>query len=58
MAMERCHEWGDRITLGVVYKDDQPAYEDSEPVFKRGPLTQQPLRCDKKVFQTLIDENL
>jgi 2-oxoglutarate ferredoxin oxidoreductase subunit beta len=58
VAMERCQEWGDRIPLGVFYKDEQPTYEDSEVVFKKGPLTQQPLRCDKAVFQTLIDENM
>jgi 2-oxoglutarate ferredoxin oxidoreductase subunit beta len=58
VAMERCQEWGDRIPIGVVYKSEQPTYEDSEPVFKKGPLTQQPLRCDKAVFQSLIDENL
>jgi 2-oxoglutarate ferredoxin oxidoreductase subunit beta len=57
-AMERCQEWGDRIPIGLLYKDDQPTYEDSEAVFKKGPLTQQPVRCDKAVFQTLIDENL
>jgi len=57
-AMERCQEWGDRIPLGLVYRDEQPTYEDSEAVFKKGPLTQQPVRCDQAVFQTLIDENL
>jgi 2-oxoglutarate ferredoxin oxidoreductase subunit beta len=57
-ALERCQEWGDRIPIGLLYKDEQPTYEDSEVVFKKGPLTQQPLRCDKAVFQTLIDENL
>jgi len=56
--MERCQEWGDRIPLGLVYRDEQPTYEDSEAVFKKGPLTQQPVRCDQAVFQTLIDENL
>ena len=57
-AMERSAEWGDRIPIGLLYKDDQPTYEDSERVFQKGPLTQQPLRADKAVFQSLIDENL
>ena len=56
--MTRAAEWGDRIPLGLLYKDEQPTYEDSEAVFKKGPLTQQPLRCDKAVFKTLIDENM
>jgi 2-oxoglutarate ferredoxin oxidoreductase subunit beta len=57
-AMDRSHEWGDRIPLGLLYKSDQPSYEDSERVFKKGPLAQQSLRVDKAVFQSLIDENL
>jgi len=58
MAMERAQEWGDRIPLGVLYQNEQPTYEDTERVFKKGPLTQQTMRMDKNTFQTLIDENL
>jgi 2-oxoglutarate ferredoxin oxidoreductase subunit beta len=58
VAMERSQEWGDRIPIGLLYKDDQPTYEDSERVFQKGPLTQQPLRADKTVFQSLLDENM
>lgn len=57
-AMTRSAEWGDRIPIGLLYKDDQPTYEDSERVFQKGPLTQQSLRADKAVFQTLIEENM
>ena len=58
-AMERSQEWGDRIPIGLLYKDDQsPSYEDSERVFKKGPLVHQNVRIDKTVFQSLIDENL
>jgi 2-oxoglutarate/2-oxoacid ferredoxin oxidoreductase subunit beta len=57
-AMERSHEWGDRIPIGLVYKDQQPTYEDSEAVLRKGPLTRQSVHLDKAVFKTLIDELL
>src|SRR6202158_3068451 len=28
-AMERSHEWGDRIPIGLFFKDEQPTYESS-----------------------------
>ena len=58
VAMERVQEWGDRIPLGVAYKDLQPTYEDSVAAFKNGPLVHQSMEIDKGVFQTLIDENM
>jgi 2-oxoglutarate/2-oxoacid ferredoxin oxidoreductase subunit beta len=57
-AMERAHEWGDKIPLGVVYQSQQPTYEDSEPAFKKGPIVKQPLRLEKSVFNSLIEENM
>src|SRR6185295_41367 len=53
-ALERSSEWGDRIPIGLLYKSEQPTYEDSDPTLRKGPLTQMPVRCDKSVFQTLI----
>jgi len=55
-AMEKSFEWGDRIPLGVFYKDDQPTYEDSEPAFKQGPLVHQKLGIDNALFQSLVEE--
>ncbi|MCH6553711.1 MAG: hypothetical protein IH793_06085 [Acidobacteria bacterium] len=49
-------KWGDRIPLGLFYRDQQPTYEDSEPAFKRGPLVHQPLGVDPALFQSLLDE--
>jgi 2-oxoglutarate ferredoxin oxidoreductase subunit beta len=57
-AMERAHEWGDKIPLGVVYQSQQPTYEDSEPAFKKGAVVKQPLRLEKSVFNSLIEENM
>ena len=55
-ALERSFEWGDRIPLGLFYRDLQPTYEDSEPAFERGPLVHQPLAADSAVFQSLVEE--
>ena len=54
--MERSHEWGDRIPIGLFYKDDQPTYESSEPVLRKGPVVHQSMRIDKGVFDGLITE--
>ncbi len=55
-AMNRSFEWGDRIPIGLFYKDEQPTYEDSEPVLKQGPLAKQPLGLKKEVFDSLVEE--
>ena len=55
-AFEKAFEWGDRIPLGLLYADQQPTYEDSEPAYKRGPLVHQPLGVEPAVFQSLIEE--
>ena len=55
-AIARSNEWGDRIPIGVFYKDEQPIYEDSEPVLSKGPLVDQPLGMDRALFDELIGE--
>lgn len=55
-SLERSFEWGDKIPLGILYKTELPIYEDSEPAFKAGALTKQPLGLDKKIFDELIEE--
>ena len=55
-AMLRAFEWGDRIPIGLFYRDEQPIYEDSEPALKAGPLVQQPLGLDGELFSTLVEE--
>ena len=57
-SLEKSFEWGDRIPLGILFKTEQPTYEDSEPTFKNGALVKQPLGLDPKVFQELVDENI
>jgi 2-oxoglutarate ferredoxin oxidoreductase subunit beta len=55
-AMEKSFEWGQRIPIGLFYKDEQPTYEDSEPVLKHGPLTRQRLSADPAMFRSLVEE--
>ena len=54
-SMQKACEWGDRIPLGVIYKTEQPTYEDSEAIFKKGALVKQPVAPDKKLFQELVE---
>ncbi len=37
-AMKVAYEWGDRIPLGLIYRNDRPAYGDNFSVLKEGPL--------------------
>lgn len=38
MAMKTAMEWGERIPVGVIYRNERPTYEDHFPVLKDGPL--------------------
>jgi 2-oxoglutarate ferredoxin oxidoreductase subunit beta len=53
-AMEKALEWGERIPIGVIYRQEKPAFEDELPVVKRGPLVKQPM--DPMRVGALLDE--
>jgi len=55
-SLEKSFEWGDKIPAGLLYKTEQPTYEDSEPIFKKGALVKQPLGLSKELFKELIEE--
>lgn len=55
-AFSKSFEWGDKIPLGVIYKDEQITYEDTEPVLQRGPLVKQPLGLMPDVLNDFIEE--
>jgi 2-oxoglutarate ferredoxin oxidoreductase subunit beta len=40
-AFQRALEWGDRIPLGVIYKNNRPVLEEQIPVIKDRPLVKQ-----------------
>src|SRR5215469_16944238 len=55
-AMERAFEWGDKIPIGVFYRQEQPTYEDHEKAFRRGPLVKQKLGLASETFDSLMEE--
>lgn len=55
-ALNKSFEWGDRIPLGLFYKDEQPAYEDFEPALKQAPLVKHALGMKKELFDSLVQE--
>lgn len=42
-ALEKSFEWGDRIPIGIFYKEEKPTYRDNLPHVKGTPLTKAPL---------------
>jgi 2-oxoglutarate ferredoxin oxidoreductase subunit beta len=45
-AMAKATEWGEKIPLGVLFREDKPAYGDLMPALQAGPLVKQPLERD------------
>jgi len=37
-AFQKAQEWGDKIPIGVIYKQDRPIFEEQLPALKEGPL--------------------
>lgn len=56
LAFEKAFEWGERIPLGVFYRDEQPTYEDLEPALQNGPLVEQKMGLSKEMFDELMEE--
>jgi 2-oxoglutarate ferredoxin oxidoreductase subunit beta len=52
--MEKALEWGERIPIGVLYRQEKPAFEDELPVLLRGPLVKQTI--DPMRVSALLDE--
>jgi 2-oxoglutarate ferredoxin oxidoreductase subunit beta len=46
-AFEKSLEWGERIPLGVIYRNDRLTYEERMPIIKDSPLVKQPLDLSK-----------
>jgi 2-oxoglutarate ferredoxin oxidoreductase subunit beta len=43
-ALEKSFEWGDRIPIGIFYKEDKPTYRDNLPHLKGISLTKMPIQ--------------
>lgn len=46
-AQERVREWGDRIPIGIFYKEDKPAFTDQIAVLKRQTLYKRRYRAER-----------
>jgi 2-oxoglutarate ferredoxin oxidoreductase subunit beta len=53
-ALLKAQEWGDRIPIGIIYKQERPVYEDTLPQLKDLPLVKQPIEPVK--IEKLLDE--
>lgn len=42
-AFEKSQEWGDRIPIGVIYREEKPTFEDQIPALRNGPLVRHKL---------------
>ena len=45
-AYAKAEEWGEKIPIGVFYKEDRPSYEKNFPALEKGPLVDQPIERD------------
>lgn len=55
-AFQKALEWGDRIPLGIIYKNHRPAFEERIPAISEKPLTKQSISIEtmrKDVTETL-----
>jgi 2-oxoglutarate ferredoxin oxidoreductase subunit beta len=55
-AFARALEWGNRIPIGVIYRNGRPVYEDSLKALKELPLVKQ--KVDPMQFEELLEELL
>jgi 2-oxoglutarate ferredoxin oxidoreductase subunit beta len=56
LAEEKSFEWGERIPIGVFYRDEQPTYEDQEVALRNGSLVSQELGLSRQLFDELMEE--
>ena len=45
-AFLKAEEWGEKIPIGVFYREDRPSYEKNFPALEKGPLVDQPITRD------------
>ena len=57
-ALQKSFEFGDKIPLGLLYREERPIYDDSEPILQQGPLVDQPLGLDKETFDAILAETM
>lgn len=55
-AFRKALEWGDKIPVGVYYRETRPIYNDDLPQLERGPLALQPIPKTGIDITGLMDE--
>lgn len=53
-AFKKALEWGDKIPIGIIYKNHRPIFEERIPVIKDNPLVKQPF--DKSKAADILQE--
>jgi len=53
-AMNLARQWGDKIPIGIIYKEEKAAFTDYIEVFNKGPLISQ--KYDHRRLQNLLSE--
>jgi 2-oxoglutarate ferredoxin oxidoreductase subunit beta len=54
-ALAAAREWGERIPIGLLYRDARPPYEALDPALRSGvPLVERPLAADPAAFAALV----
>ena len=56
VAFTKAQEWGDRIPIGVIYKQELPTFEEQLPVLKKESLVKQ--KIEPRQVEGLLDEFL
>ena len=46
-AFKRAQEWGDKIPIGIIHKNNRPSYEERIPVIREKPLVRQAFELSK-----------
>jgi len=56
LAFAKSQEWGERIPIGVIYKEERPTFEEQLPALNKGPLVRQ--RIEPGQIEGLLNEFL
>jgi 2-oxoglutarate ferredoxin oxidoreductase subunit beta len=52
-AFQKAQEWGDKIPIGVIYRNQRPTLEEQIPAITDKPLVAQPI--DPGAFSELLE---
>jgi 2-oxoglutarate ferredoxin oxidoreductase subunit beta len=52
--MKVAYEWGNRIPIGIIYRNDRAPFEEHVPVLNQGPLVGR--HVDRAMLKDIMDE--